>query len=112
LLGNSELPKNLMHLISRSPLSNLSRYYERNYTEFSGVGGPNNPKVNQQYQASVGSRGFPQTMGMPGAPGAAMAHAGGYVGKSKIKSSGGSVRSKSMRSRGSHMSNRRRMESH
>ena len=34
----------------------------------------------------------------------------GYVGKSKIKSSGASVRSKSMRSRGSRMSKRRGLD--
>ena len=41
-------------------------------------------------------------------------HAGpqytGYIAKSKIKSSGDSVRSKSMRSRGSHMSHKHRQD--
>ena len=65
--------------------------------EFPGVTqnslGGYNQNLMQSLQSTSGVGGFNQ----------------GYVGKSKLKSSGGSVRSKSMRSRSSHASNRRRL---
>ena len=52
-----------------------------------------NQNLMQSLQSTSGVGGFGQ----------------GYVGKSKLKSASGSVRSKSMRSRSSHASNRRRL---